>query len=1362
MAGENNQIQKVYDVSLLGSQAALDNLDRINNAFIAIKKNKLALNNTAKINTTDDSKAVKDLTDKLEALKIKEKELQIEYKAASVQAKLMQIARQQEAAQAKSMAAGNEFLAGSYTDVAKQYKALLAIAKNSTNVFNSVEVAAAARELKVLKDQLDNFNRSLTSDGTLIGEYTRGVVNAFRRMGLDDIIRNQVTGSKQALAGLNSEFEQLRAEFAAVKNSGGAGLETIEKLLIENRQAANQLETQINEVQVALHGTGTIGEQITTGLSAGFQGLKRDIVSMLVSYIGFQAVIQGFISSLDTVKELSDQTTNLEIEFGKAKGGVDNLTDSLAQLNTRTKLTVLENIANIAARAGVTEDRLIGVTAAIDKIKIAFGKDFGDVEEGTEALVKLVNIFEGSGNVTGENLLRTGNSIRVLANESVASVPFLTDFTKRMAGLKAIFDLTLPSTLGLASGFEQFGASAEVSSSALVKILPKLATDTEKYAKIAGITQQAFATLLKDDPTEALLKLSEGLVKGKGDIEAISQAFSDSELGKGRISTILAILGENAGTFRLAIKDAGEAFENTSNIEDAFSKKNENLAATLDKISKKFDDAANNKTFVEAISAISNAILLIITNLPALIGLLGVLAAGWLFNQIALGKLNLEIAAYNFLIVRNRVYLGALTLAQGLYNALMIASSVAITIANRALSIFNISIKATPLGLILTALALLAGAFAAFGDTLDRTREKITQNSRELQILKDAQNEANIKLQETITKEKVYISLLKDKNVSQATQKAALKDLINLSPQYLSGLTAQNVLTQKGTDLLRAYNDQLRTSLTLEAASLRAKQESEALIRLITLRNKAEFAIASGGGVNAGEISGDILDQIADQTSFSFLNSLVLNLLAKPFDKKLTDPDDLKKLVDVLNKQIQAQTKNDTAAQAALKKTFEDDQIAKRKALQQNIFTLEQTLFNLKEGTADYAKTLKALNEARKSLAEATGEAITGGLDGDGTAGGERTVAAIRSDLKKIKKEIESATGEERAALEKRRNELQAELNTALGKATGGASAISGAVKDQFKLIEEAQKDQLVSLETAFQEEDKTRKEFNGKFIGDESTYLREKQLINDAAIGAKLSKLRGSNAEERRLAAELRLQLLIERKKTNDELYKLDLERLQAQKENDLSLAKSNLDKTEEDITVNPAVKAAARANYFTTVLAIQEQFNKDANALELAYNKASEKNAADREKELVKVNREVSQALNESVKASNENEIQEIEDQYLAAVDAIRKKIALKAQNVTDTTSNPAKRLADLKKLQTQQAQELLNADNIRIKRELDQYKFELENKLISQKEYNDKAAKLEEQLTANKQKQYELDTKNFKIGNEQKRRIEETVVK
>lgn len=131
---------------------------------------------------------------------------------------------------------------------------------------------------------------------------------------------------------------------------------------------------------------------MTESIKGYFRNLKSEITTFLVGYLSFQTSMAKTQELIQNTYELADGVTAVEVELGKAAGGAQNLIDKLAGLDTRTKLPELTNLANIAIKAGVQEGDVVGVVSAVDKIKVAFGKDFGDVETGTETLVKLNNI----------------------------------------------------------------------------------------------------------------------------------------------------------------------------------------------------------------------------------------------------------------------------------------------------------------------------------------------------------------------------------------------------------------------------------------------------------------------------------------------------------------------------------------------------------------------------------------------------------------------------------------------------------------------------------------------------------------------------------------------------------------------------------------------------------------------------------------------------------------------------------------------------------------------------------------------------------------------------------------------------------
>lgn len=876
---DNKELKRVYRIEVQGIEAATKKVEQLN-AEIAlqtqIKKEAQKILTTNPGDTVQIERQSKIIAESEVALK----KLSAEKRIAVREANALITAEERIAAAEIKAAEAGTFAAGSYKALFAESKRLNELYRSTAPtdpLFEKIKADAIAAQQKVF-----DFNRTLSSEGTLVGEYSRGIINAFKSADLGEILKQQVVKGEAALKKLDTELEGLKTDYVELKNIAAASLNTIdaefkenslavagnkaaidaltkeyqenratataslnaiEKELIENRRRALELGSQLTSMKTQLKEVGTVGNQLTTALSTGFKNLSKDLINTAVAFVGVQAAITGIRNLTKNVAELSDQTTNLEIEFNKSAGGAQYLVDQLAKLNTRTKLVQLEEIANIAARAGVAEENLVGVVEAIDKVKVAFGKDFGDVEKGTEEIVKIISIFEGSGNVNGDNILKVGNAIRTLANESTASVPFLNDFAQRLAGLEGVAKVGLPNVLGLASGFEQFGQSAEVSSTVLIKLIPKLASDVFQFAKYAGLSAQGFKDLLESDPSEALLRFSEGIVKDKNGLVELEKTLKDSEIfgkqGGGRGAAILGVLGSKSKEFRESILSAKNAIQETSNIEEAFAKKNENFASVLDKISKKFSDLGNNKTVQAVLIGIANAIAFLLGNMQALgtvllitIGLTNTLlgtvirltaaivleTAAFIIERAQLVITNTIRAISNFLIATYTALISRATFATG-------AAATAYRVLAAA-----ITFMASPLGIaigLIVALTTVLGVFSSRASSSAEATNKFRleqerlRREQELSIeVSKRQTELNGDL---IQKIKDLSGTVNNLALNEDTRKKALEALIKINPAYRSALQGEIIDTQALNDITNKVIATLERFGTAKArAALRA------------------------------------------------------------------------------------------------------------------------------------------------------------------------------------------------------------------------------------------------------------------------------------------------------------------------------------------------------------------------------------------------------------------------------------------------------------------------------------------------------------------------------------------------------------
>lgn len=129
----------------------------------------------------------------------------------------------------------------------------------------------------------------------------------------------------------------------------------------------------------------------------------------------------------------------------------------------------------------------------------------------------------------------------------------------------------------------------------------------------------------------------------------------------------------------------------------------------------------------------------------------------------------------------------------------------------------NVAMNANPIGLIIALLAAVTVGVLAYAAA---TRE-VSKEERLATIRREELIEATKKANESIAEEKVELESLlivaKDRNASDKARAEAVKQLNELSPEYLGALTTENVLTDEGTQLVNKYVEALEKRAMAEA-----------------------------------------------------------------------------------------------------------------------------------------------------------------------------------------------------------------------------------------------------------------------------------------------------------------------------------------------------------------------------------------------------------------------------------------------------------------------------------------------------------------------------------------------------------------
>ncbi len=151
----------------------------------------------------------------------------------------------------------------------------------------------------------------------------------------------------------------------------------------------------------------------------------------------------------------------------------------------------------------------------------------------------------------------------------------------------------------------------------------------------------------------------------------------------------------------------------------------------------------------------------------------------------------------------------------------------------------NVAMNANPIGLIVIALAALTAAVLVYA----AATAEVSEEERKAAIQKEQLGKASKKAAESIVDEQVKLnSLLKvarDRNASDKARAEAVKQLNELSPEYLGGLTTENVLTEQGTKLVNQYNEALKRKAMAQALE-------EELVELYKKRIQAQKDAQAG------------------------------------------------------------------------------------------------------------------------------------------------------------------------------------------------------------------------------------------------------------------------------------------------------------------------------------------------------------------------------------------------------------------------------------------------------------------------------------------------------------------------------------
>lgn len=329
------------------------------------------------------------------------------------------------------------------------------------------------------------------------------------------------------------------------------------------------------------------------------QGLK----GLAASYFGFTSLIQIGRQVLNSNAAITDSLADVRRTAGLTAKEAENLSEKLKLIDTRTSLKGLLDIAVIAGQLGIAKTQLAGFTKAIDQLAVTLG---GELSGGPEGIAKSLGVLDNVFGVTKDNAgdvekayNQIGSAILGLGQSGLATGSFLADFGERVGGLAKQAGLSLPVILSYGAVLQENGVNAEVAGTAFKRLLSALSTNSTKFFAVAqmadaNLTLKDFNTLVNTDTKRALDLFFAGLKKGGTSTIAFNSILKTLKLSQAGVSQSIAAISNNLPALNKHIEESTKDFNAATLSGEQFLIKNNNLAGSVDKLAKSFENATTS------------------------------------------------------------------------------------------------------------------------------------------------------------------------------------------------------------------------------------------------------------------------------------------------------------------------------------------------------------------------------------------------------------------------------------------------------------------------------------------------------------------------------------------------------------------------------------------------------------------------------------------------------------------------------------------------------------------------------------------------------------------------------------------------
>lgn len=380
-------------------------------------------------------------------------------------------------------------------------------------------------------------------------------------------------------------------------------LRALEQEALKAAAAIKSVSVSYSHVPGGISNVEKEANRVFAALQSGAAGVGqvfRDAAKFSTAFLGFIVVnktLQTFneltVGSARAAADFEQQLAFVAKTANLTDAQVDKLSKSLRAIAREAPISTQElaKASQIAGQLGITGTE--NITKFAETItKLATATSLG-VEEGATFLGRFQNIA----GLPTDKLENLASTIVDLGNKFASTENEIAEFSLRLAGAGEVIGLKAPEITAFGNALASVGINAEAGGTAFSRVFLKLEAATiqggtalSNFSRVAGLSTEAFKSLAKADPSQAIIKFLEGLQAIKASGGDVISVLEDLGLNEIRVRDALLRASSAGSLFGQSVIEANRAFELNAALEVEFARQTETSASKSQILSNNIKD----------------------------------------------------------------------------------------------------------------------------------------------------------------------------------------------------------------------------------------------------------------------------------------------------------------------------------------------------------------------------------------------------------------------------------------------------------------------------------------------------------------------------------------------------------------------------------------------------------------------------------------------------------------------------------------------------------------------------------------------------------------------------------------------------